>query len=131
MDGMIVNVGNTNFVIPITSIKESFKASDKYNIAEVNGEDIIMIRGEPNPIIRLRDRFALSGKAETYYDGIMIMVENEIRRVCLFVDAIIGQRQVVVKPLPGYIKEVNGISGCTLLGDGSISLILDVAEFLL
>jgi two-component system chemotaxis sensor kinase CheA len=130
MDGMIVNVGETNFVIPITSIKESFKASEKYNIADVNGEDIIMIRGEPNPIIRLRDRFMLASKAESYYDGIMIMVENETNRVCLYVDAIIGQRQVVVKPLPGYIKEVQGISGCTLLGDGSISLILDVAEFL-
>ncbi|MDR1060395.1 MAG: chemotaxis protein CheA [Clostridiales bacterium] len=130
MDGMIVNVGETNFVIPITSIKESFKASEKYNIADVNGEDIIMIRGEPNPIIRLRDRFMLNSKAESYYDGIMIMVENETNRVCLYVDAIVGQRQVVVKPLPGYIKEVRGISGCTLLGDGSISLILDVAEFL-
>ena len=131
MEGMIVNVGETNFVIPITSIKESFKANETYNIAEVNGEDIIMIRGEPNPIIKLRDRFSLNSKAENYYDGIMIMVENETRRVCLYVDAILGQRQVVVKPLPAYIKEVKGISGCTLLGDGSISLILDVADFLL
>jgi two-component system chemotaxis sensor kinase CheA len=131
MEGMIVNVGETNFVIPITSIKESFKANESYNIADVNGEDIIMIRGEPNPIIKLRDRFSLNSKAENYYDGIMIMVENETRRVCLYVDAILGQRQVVVKPLPAYIKEVKGISGCTLLGDGSISLILDVADFLL
>jgi len=131
MEGMIVNVGETNFVIPITSIKESFKANESYNIADVNGEDIIMIRGEPNPIIKLRDRFSLNSKAENYYDGIMIMVENETHRVCLYVDAILGQRQVVVKPLPAYIKEVKGISGCTLLGDGSISLILDVADFLL
>ena len=131
LEGMIVNVGETNFVIPITSIKESFKANESYNIADVNGEDIIMIRGEPNPIIKLRDRFSLNSKAESYFDGIMIMVENETRRVCLYVDAILGQRQVVVKPLPAYIKEVKGISGCTLLGDGSISLILDVADFLL
>ena len=130
MDGMIVNVGESSFVIPITSIKESFKVTEKYSIADVNGEDIIMIRGEPNPIIRLSDRFGLVCKAETYYDGIMILVENETKKVCLYVDAILGQRQVVVKPLPGYIKEVKGISGCTLLGDGSISLILDVAEFL-
>jgi len=131
LEGMIVNVGETNFVIPITSIKESFKANESYNIADVNGEDIIMIRGEPNPIIKLKERFSLHSKSESYYDGIMIMVENETRRVCLYVDAILGQRQVVVKPLPAYIKEVKGISGCTLLGDGSISLILDVAHFLL
>jgi len=130
LEGMIVNVGQTNFVIPITSIKESFKANETYNIAEVNGEDIIMIRGEPNPIIKLSERFSLNRKAENYYDGIMILVENETHSVCLYVDAILGQRQVVVKPLPAYIKEVKGISGCTLLGDGSISLILDVAEFL-
>ena len=131
LEGMIVNVGETNFVIPITSIKESFKANESYNIAEVNGEAIIMIRGEPNPIIKLRDRFSLNSKVDDYFGGIMIMVENETRRVCLYVDAILGQRQVVVKPLPAYIKEVKGISGCTLLGDGSISLILDVADFLL
>ena len=130
MEGMIVNVGETNFVIPITSIKESFKANENYIITEVNDEAIIMIRGEPNPIIKLRDRFSLNSKAENYFDGIMIMVENETHRVCLYVDAILGQRQVVVKPLPAYIKEVKGISGCTLLGDGSISLILDVADFL-
>ena len=130
MEGMIVNVGETNFVIPITSIKESFKANENYIITEVNGEAIIMIRGEANPIIKLRDRYSLNSKAENYFDGIMIMVENETHRVCLYVDAILGQRQVVVKPLPAYIKEVKGISGCTLLGDGSISLILDVADFL-
>jgi two-component system chemotaxis sensor kinase CheA len=130
MEGMIVNVGASNFVIPITAIKESFKANEEYNIADVNGGEIIMIRGEPNQIVRLRDRFSIESNTDNYDDGIMIMVENDTRKVCLFVDEILGQRQVVVKPLPGYIKKVRGISGCTLLGDGSISLILDVAEFL-
>jgi two-component system chemotaxis sensor kinase CheA len=131
MDGLIVNVGETSFVIPITSIRESFKADENFNIADVNNEVIIMIRGEPNPIVKLKDRFNLvSSTSENYYDGVMILVENEIKSMCLYVDAILGQRQVVVKPLPEYIKEVKGMSGCTLLGDGTISLILDVAEFL-
>jgi two-component system chemotaxis sensor kinase CheA len=130
MDGLIVNVGETSFVIPITSIRESFKADAGFNIADVNNETIIMIRGEPNPIVKLKDRFSLKSTSENFYDGVMILVENEIKSLCLYVDAILGQRQVVVKPLPEYIKEVKGISGCTLLGDGTISLILDVADFL-
>ena len=131
MDGLIVNVGETSFVIPITSIRESFKADESFNIADVNDENIIMIRGEPNPIIKLKDRFGLNSASESFFDGVMILVENEIKSLCLYVDSILGQRQVVVKPLPEYIKEVKGISGCTLLGDGTISLILDVADFLM
>ncbi|MCL2163417.1 MAG: chemotaxis protein CheA [Oscillospiraceae bacterium] len=130
MDGLIVNVGKTSFVIPITSIRETFKVDEGYNIADVNGEDIIMIRGEPNPIVKLDDKFSLNSVSQSFYDGVMILVENEIKSLCLYVDSIFGQRQVVVKPLPEYIKEVKGISGCTLLGDGTISLILDVADFL-
>jgi two-component system chemotaxis sensor kinase CheA len=60
----------------------------------------------------------------------MMMVENDTKSVCLFADALLGEQQVVVKALPKYIKEVKGVDGCTLLGDGSISLILDVVELI-
>ena len=62
-------------------------------------------------------------------EGVVIRLESEGRTVCLFVDELIGEQQVVVKSIPKYIKKVKGISGCTLLGNGDISLIVDVAGF--
>lgn len=58
-------------------------------------------------------------------DGMMVILEVEDRRVCLFVDRLVGKQEIVVKPIPSYVKKVKGLSGCTQLGDGSIALILD------
>ena len=66
-----------------------------------------------------------------FSDGILVMIEHEEKEICIFVDELIGQQQVVVKTLPNYIrkyKQTRWLSGCTLLGDGSISLILDIAR---
>ena len=60
-------------------------------------------------------------------EGIMILAEHDKKQVCLFVDQLIGGQEIVVKPIPTYVKKVDGLSGCTQLGDGSIALILDVA----
>ena len=60
-------------------------------------------------------------------DGMMLIIEVEDRKVCLLVDRLIGEQEIVVKPIPSYVKKVKGLSGCTQLGDGSIALILDPA----
>ena len=62
---------------------------------------------------------------ESVEDGMMLIIEIEDKKVCLFVDRLIGEQEIVVKPIPSYIKKVKGLSGCTQLGDGSIALILD------
>jgi len=78
------------------------------------------------PIIRLYDVFGCKPGAEKLKDGILIVAEDGGRSFAFFVDEIIGQQQTVIKGLPEYIGESNGFSGCTILGDGTVSLIVDV-----
>ncbi len=130
MNGMIVRVGKSIFTVPIISIKESFKAKEKDLITDPDGNEMIMIRGECYPVLRLHEIYKVNTDISNIPDGIIVMVENEGKGLCIFVDGLIGEQQVVVKALPSYIrniKKVRGLAGCTLLGDGSISLILDIA----
>lgn len=88
---------------------------------------MIMIRGECYPVLRLHELFKLCPDTTNLEEGIIIVVENESKVMCLFADELVGEQQVVVKALPRYIKKVNGISGCTVMGNGSVSLIIDVS----
>lgn len=126
IDGLEVAVGKAKYTIPINSIRESFKPNVDEIISDSSGNEMIMIRGKIYPIYRLHKVFNISTKVDTSSDGIMVMVENDTRAGCLYVDSLIGEQQVVVKALPKYIKRVKGVAGCTILGDGNISLILDV-----
>ena len=85
-----------------------------------------MLRGDCYPIVRLHRRFGVQPGTDVLENGIMIVIDHEGDSLCLFADELLGEQHVVVKPLPSYFRQVNGISGCTILGDGSISLILDV-----
>ena len=87
---------------------------------------MIMIRGEAYPIYRLHRIFNINRSVTSTTEGIMVVVEDNTKAACLFVDSLIGEQQVVVKALPTYIKKAKGIAGCTILGDGNISLILDI-----
>ena len=75
--------------------------------------------------------YNLPTKVTELEDGIIVILEHEEKVLCVFVDALIGEQEIVVKPLPKYIKQVRGVSGCTQLGDGSISLILDAASLIM
>lgn len=133
IDGMNVRVGDAQYTLPTTSIKESFKPHDKDLITDPHGNEMIMVRGECYPILRIHELFHVPTEITQMTDGILIMVEQDGRGLCIFVDELVGQQQVVVKALPPYIRSFNtveGISGCTLLGDGDISLILDVQGLL-
>ena len=84
-----------------------------------------MIRGEAYSVLRLGKWYGLKDYQESVECGMMLILEVEDKKVCLFVDKLIGEQEIVVKPIPSYIKKVKGLSGCTQLGDGSIALILD------
>ena len=86
-----------------------------------------MIRGECFPVRTLGRWYGMSAYKESVEDGMMLILEVEDKKICLFVDKLIGEQEIVVKPIPSYIKKVKGLSGCTQLGDGSIALILDPA----
>jgi len=130
IDGIEVGVGKSRYTIPTISIRESFRMNEKDVIDDGDGNEMIMIRGTCYPVLRIHRMFAIKNAIENIDNGIMVMIETDSKAACLFVDKLIGEQQVVVKALPKYIKKVEGIAGCTILGDGGISLILDATGIL-
>ena len=129
-DGMEVSVGKSMFTIPIANIRQSFKTQKGDVILDANGNEIIKCLDDFYPIIRVHDLYNIETDITTIEDGILIWVEDADKSYCLFVDDLLGEQQVVVKPLPSFLSNYNiknsGISGCTILGNGNISLILDI-----
>ncbi|WP_324824524.1 chemotaxis protein CheA [Sinanaerobacter sp. ZZT-01] len=130
VDGMEISVGNSIFTIPIHNIRQSFKIDESDIVHDAGQGEMIQKMDKFYPIIRLNEFFSIAPKAETVSDGIMIWVEAGEKSYCLFVDELLGEQQVVVKPIPTYLSTYNvkdsGIAGCTILGDGNISIILDI-----
>ena len=130
VDGMKLRVGKLVFIVPMLSIRESFKPNDGDVFLDPDGSEMIMIRGECYPVLRLYRLFNIGSDFENLDDGILIMISTDTATFCLFVDELIGEQQAVIKPLPEYILkhnlEMHGIGGCAVLGDGSISLIVDI-----
>lgn len=134
IDGMKISVGSSIYTIPTTSIKEFFKAEKKDLVEDTQGNEMIMIRGDCYPVLRLHKLFNIKTDVVKLTDGVMVLVEWENKNVCLFADELIGEQSVVTKPLPNYLDRFSlmesGIGGCTILGDGNISLIIDVMSII-
>ena len=130
VEGMKLQVGATIFTIPISSIKESLMVNDNQILHDTKQGEMIMIRGVCYPILRLHEKFRMPTKITNLEDGILLLVDVGGKNVCLFADRLIGEQPVVVKPFPKYLSQYNikaeGLSGCTVMGDGTISLIIDV-----
>lgn len=127
IDGIVMETGNSSFVLETGVIKEFVRVKEEMMIHEPDGDEYIMIRGECYPVVRLGRWYGMTEYEESVENGVMLILEVEEKKVCLFVDKLIGEQEIVVKPIPSYIKKVKGLSGCTQLGDGSIALILDAA----
>jgi two-component system chemotaxis sensor kinase CheA len=134
VSGMLVMVGNTVFIIPIKNIQQSFRVGEKDIVKKDKKSELIIIREKCYHILRLNEYFNINTNVTNIEDGILILVESGHNSICLFVDEIIGEQQVVVKPLPVVLNKYNlkesGISGCSILGDGSINLILDIGNII-
>ncbi|PKM74880.1 MAG: chemotaxis protein CheA, partial [Firmicutes bacterium HGW-Firmicutes-17] len=134
ISGMEVLVGEDIYEIPISNIRETFKITSSQLIKDPDNNEMVMIRGVCYPLIRLHDIFE-DKKCETHIeDGILMLVDSGDTFACLFMDDLIKKHQIVVKPIPKYLNHYSiknsGIAGCTILGNGSISLIVDIPAIL-
>lgn len=127
LDGQSVVVGEEVYIVPLVAIVESIQV-DSSLVNQITGKtEVYRLRDEYIPIVTLCDVFNVKAKHENIEDGLLVVVEAEGKKVALFVDDLLGQQQVVIKSLETNFKSVEGISGATILGDGTVALILDVS----
>ena len=128
MDGMSVGVGNEVYILPLSSVVESFQvnADDVSTVAQ--GSQLVKVRDEYMPVISLEKVFQVPRHGEDKTSTIMVVVESDGSRIALLVDELLGQHQVVVKNLETNYRKVANVSGATILGDGTVALILDTSS---
>lgn len=127
IDGIVMEVGKSSFVIETGVVKEFIGMRSDMMQSDPDGSEFVMIRGECYPVLRIGEWYQLNDYKSDLDNGMLVLIEVEKKMICLFVDRLVGKQEIVVKPIPDYIKKVKGLSGCTQLGDGSIALILDAA----
>ena len=127
LDGMSVKVGNEIFILPLNFVMESLQpvSEDIYTVA--GGERVVRVRGEYLPLVALHQVFEVTDARTEPTQGIITIIQSEGRRFAMLIDELVGQQQVVVKNLETNYRKVHGISAATILGDGSVALIVDVA----
>lgn len=130
LEGMSIKTGDEIYILPLGAVIESLKP-DAENTRGITGKGrVIRVRDEYLPLIPLHDVFGIQARFTDPKDGIVVVLEAEGRKAALFVDSLVGQQQVVVKNIESNYRGIPGISGATILGDGNVSLILDVPSLL-
>jgi two-component system, chemotaxis family, sensor kinase CheA len=127
MDGMSVKVGGELYVLPLCSVIESFQKTDTSIRTVLGSSRVVQVRDVYMPVVVLEDLFQVPRQMESVESRILIIVEAEGRRIALEIDELVGQQQVVVKNLESNYRKVPNVSGATIMGDGRVALILDVA----
>ncbi len=127
LDGMSVGVGEDVFIFPLSSVVESLQPLPEQIKRVAQAGTVVRVRNEYLPLVDLREWFGLPGALRASHEAIVVIVESEGRKVAVQIDELVGQQQVVIKSLEANYRRVRGISGATILGDGRVSLILDVA----
>ena len=125
MDGMSVGVGEEVYILPLSSVVESFQVSGDEVSTVAQGSQLVKVRDEYMPVIALEKIFQVPRVDLSKSSNIMVVVESDGSRVALLVDELLGQHQVVVKNLESNYRKVPNVSGATILGDGTVALILD------
>ncbi len=127
LDGQSVAVGDETYIVPLVSIIESINVTDKMLNRVAGKGETFRLRGDYLPIVRMHQIFDIkTARAKKLTEGLMVVVEGQGMRCGLFVDDLLGQQQVVIKSLESNYRRVEGVSGATILGDGSVALILDI-----
>ena len=126
VDGQSVAVGKETYIVPLVSIVESMQLKPQQVSRLAGRGEVLSFRGDYLPIIRLHEIFDVEPRSRALHEGLIVVAEGDGRRVGLFVDDLLGQQQVVIKSLETHYGRIDGVSGATILGDGCVSLILDL-----
>lgn len=130
LDGMSIKVGDEIYILPLGYVVESLQPAP-IDVKEITGQGrVVKVRGEYLPLIPLYQMFGIEPRFTDPSQGIVVILESDGRKAALFIDELVGQQQVVVKNLESNYRKVAGISGATILGDGGVALIIDVAALL-
>ena len=126
IDGLVVAVGIERYIVPLSSVRELFRATPGMVSTIESRVELVSIRDQMLPLIRLRERFDISGGVTNPYEGVMVMAEVDGQSFCMLVDELVGKQEVVIKSLGPVFQHVQGVAGGAILGDGRIGLILDI-----
>jgi two-component system chemotaxis sensor kinase CheA len=126
IDGMLVRIGKSKYTVPLLTIQESLRPTDAMLTQGPDGQEFVSIRNELIPIIRMYELLQESADCKNVTEGACVVVRARDKTMALFVDEILGQQQTVIKAMPKQLVRGKSVSGCTILGNGEISLIVDV-----
>jgi two-component system chemotaxis sensor kinase CheA len=126
LDGMSVRVGTETFILPLNHVTESMQPTEDQIYTVAGDERVLHVRGEYLPLVEMHRAFAVDEAQQDPTQAIAVIMQAEDKRFALLVDHLVGQHQVVVKNLEANYRKVPGISAATIMGDGSVALIVDV-----
>jgi two-component system chemotaxis sensor kinase CheA len=126
IEGLVVKVGREQYIVPIFAVKELFRPTPE-SLSTIHGQDeMALVRGRLLPVVRLYKHFGVTPKAENPCDGLLLVAESQEKTFCLLVDELVGKQEVVIKSLGERLKNIEGIAGGAILGDGRVGLSLDM-----
>jgi two-component system chemotaxis sensor kinase CheA len=126
LDGLALRLGDDVYVLPLLSVIESLRPSPTQIVSVAGNNELLMVRGEPLPLLKLHRLFDVETQITDPCSGLVVIVEHQGRKYGVLVDELIGQLQVVMKSLEANYRRVDGVSGATILGDGRVALIIDI-----
>lgn len=130
IDGITFTVGPQMYSLPITDVIQFHKASEM-EITQTTTEDIVInLRNEVIPVVKLYEFFNIGASKQKVEEGIVIVAQARDRKLAILVDEVIGYRQIVIKSLPAYMKDIRALSGCSIMSDGKVSLIVDTGALI-
>lgn len=130
LDGQLIRVGSQTYIVPLVSIIESLQTNSENTKSIANDVELYRLRDDYIPVVRLHSIFNIACDSTQLDDGLLVVAEAEGQKVGLFVDDLLAQQQVVIKSLETNYQKVEGISGATILGDGTVAMILDVSSLI-
>jgi two-component system chemotaxis sensor kinase CheA len=126
IDGLVVGVGRERYIVPLFAVREMLRPGEDTLWTVQQNSEMALVRGSLIPVLRLCRRFRLTPRSEDPHDGVLVVSEVEGQRFCLLVDELIGKQEVVIKSLGSVFRNVAGVAGGAIMGDGRVGLILDL-----